>query len=491
VFNIGTCSWDNTGTPTNSTTILDSQCGSTLATLNSTITAYPVANATLYTFKIVTSGTNAIRYYRSTTNSFNLTQVSGTLYNTSYAVSVAVTIGGSLKGYGSACTVTTPIPFTKIQDSQCGQMLASFNTPIYANAVTGATNYRFKVVANGETRTIETVSRVFQLTSLVGGAFFNTAYTISVAIKYNGKWADDYGTECMVRTPTGLTKIQASQCGQTLAYLTTSIVANAVAGATNYRFKVVANGETRTIETVSRVFQLTSLPGGTFFNTEYTISVATKYNGKWGDDYGDECKVRTPTGLTKIQDSQCETRLASLGTSIVANAVYGATNYRFKVVANGETRTIETVGRTFRLTSLVGGAVNNTTYTISVATKYNGKWGDDYGTECRVSTPNTITARVAKPAITAVAKEKVLDETSVLAYPSPFTTTFKLNFISSNTATIAVAVYDMTGRQIENRNLTSSEINNLELGNNYPSGVYNVIVTQGAEIKTLRVIKNY
>ena len=475
----------------NSTTtaILDSQCGSTLAALNSTITCVPVTNATLYTFKIVTSGTNAIRYYRSTTNSFNLTQVSGSLYNTSYAVSVAVTIGGSLKGYGSPCTLTTPIPFTKIQDSQCGQMLASFNTSIYANAVTGATNYRFKVVANGETRIIESASRVFQLTSLVGGAVYNTAYTISVAIKYNGKWGDDYGTECLVRTPTGLTKIQTSQCGQTLAYLTTSIVANPVTGATNYRFKVVANGETRTIETTSRTFQLTSLPGGTFFNTAYTISVATKYNGKWGDDYGTECMVRTPTGLTKIQDSQCETRLASLGTYIIANAVYGATNYRFKVVANGETRTIETVGRTFRLTSLVGGASNNTTYTISVATKYNGKWGDDYGAECRVSTPNTITARVAKPAITAVAKEKVLDETSVLAYPSPFTTTFKLNFISSNTATIAVAVYDMTGRQIENRILNSSEINNIALGDNYPSGVYNVLVTQGAEIKTLRLIK--
>jgi hypothetical protein len=29
----------------------------------------------------------------------------------------------------------------------------------------------------------------------------------------------------------------------------------------------------------------------------------------------------------------------------------------------------------------------------------------------------------------------------------------------------------------------------MELGNNYPSGVYNVIVTQGEDVKTLRVIK--
>jgi hypothetical protein len=32
-------------------------------------------------------------------------------------------------------------------------------------------------------------------------------------------------------------------------------------------------------------------------------------------------------------------------------------------------------------------------------------------------------------------------------------------------------------------------MNNQEVGNSYPSGVYNVIVTQGEEMKTLRVIK--
>ena len=487
VFNTTSCSWDNTGTATNTTTIIDSLKDSTLTSLSAVVTCYPLANATSYRFKIVTSGTNAIRYYVSTTNSFNLTKVPGTLYSTPYAISVAVYMARSLKTYGLAYTVTTPTPYTKIQDAQCGQTLTSMVSGIVANAVIGVTNYRFKVVANGETRILESVSRVFQLTSLVGGALHNTAYTISVATKYNGVWRD-YGTECIVRTPTGLSKIVETQCGNTLATVGSSIVANAIAGVTNYRFKVVANGEEKTIESVSRAFQLSSLSGGAFFNTAYTISVATKYNGAWGD-YGTECIVRTPTGLTKIQDSQCGTTVASLGTTIVANYVYGATHYRYKVVANGVERTIERTSRIFQLTSLVGGVVNNTTYTISVATKYNGKWGDDYGDECAVSTPNTMTARVAKPATTAIAKEKVIEEASVLAYPSPFTTNFKLNFISSSKSNIAVAVYDMTGRQIENRTVNSAEINNIAVGDNYPSGVYNVLVTQGAAIKTLRVIK--
>jgi hypothetical protein len=178
-----------------------------------------------------------------------------------------------------------------------------------------------------------------------------------------------------------------------------------------------------------------------------------------------------------------------LNDAILAEQVYNATHYRFKVVANGVTRTFETATRAFRLTSLAGGAANNTIYTIGVATKYNGVWGE-YGNECTITTPSTIAVRVAKPASTIDTKGKVLDEVAVLAYPSPFTTNFKLNFISSNSATIAVAVYDMAGRQIENRLVSNSEINNLELGDRYPSGVYNVIVTQGTVIKILRVLKN-
>jgi len=45
------------------------------------------------------------------------------------------------------------------------------------------------------------------------------------------------------------------------------------------------------------------------------------------------------------------------------------------------------------------------------------------------------------------------------------------------------------GKQLEKLQVESSEMNNLEFGNNYPSGVYNVIVRQGEEVKTLRVIK--
>jgi hypothetical protein len=375
---------------------------------------------------------------------------------------------------------------TKIQDSQCGKTLAGLTTIVSANSVPGADYYRFKVVQGATTRTIVTRTRGFSLTALEDGALLNTAYTISVATQSIGLWSD-YGTECTVTTPSGITKIQNSQCGQTLASLSTNVMADAVAGVTNYRFQVVQGETKRFLETTARFFNLKSLDGGVFYNTAYTISVATKYNENWSN-YGDACIVSTPTGKTKIKDSQCGQTLASLSTNVVANAVTGVTNYRFIVVQGGTTRTIEKVTPAFSLKSLVGGALNGTTYTISVATKYNGVWGE-YGQECSVTTPGTALPSVSRQAATATVQEIVTEAVSVVAYPNPFDATFKLDYQSSSDANILVSVYDMNGRLLENKEVKSSEINNLELGNGYPSGVYNAIITQGIEVKTIRVIK--
>ena len=50
-------------------------------------------------------------------------------------------------------------------------------------------------------------------------------------------------------------------------------------------------------------------------------------------------------------------------------------------------------------------------------------------------------------------------------------------------------VYDMTGRLIERREVRPSDMAEQKIGDRLPSGVYNIVVTQGEEVKTLRVIK--
>ena len=90
------------------------------------------------------------------------------------------------------------------------------------------------------------------------------------------------------------------------------------------------------------------------------------------------------------------------------------------------------------------------------------------------------------PTVRNISDAPVADDFSVIAYPNPSSDVFTLDVQSSSKGATGVQVYDMAGRLIENRQVNS---NSVEVGRNYASGVYNVIVNKGAQVKTLRVIK--
>jgi hypothetical protein len=54
---------------------------------------------------------------------------------------------------------------------------------------------------------------------------------------------------------------------------------------------------------------------------------------------------------------------------------------------------------------------------------------------------------------------------------------------------VMMSLYDMTGKLLENREVEPSNIDSLHFGQNLPAGIYNMIVVQGAEVKTVRVVK--
>ena len=78
---------------------------------------------------------------------------------------------------------------------------------------------------------------------------------------------------------------------------------------------------------------------------------------------------------------------------------------------------------------------------------------------------------------------------AVVSYPNPFAENFKLDVTTSSEESLQIKVYDMLGKLVDNRILETTEVEGFEVGANYPSGVYNVIVSQGDTVKTLRVIK--
>jgi hypothetical protein len=77
----------------------------------------------------------------------------------------------------------------------------------------------------------------------------------------------------------------------------------------------------------------------------------------------------------------------------------------------------------------------------------------------------------------------------VLVYPNPSSTNFNLNITTSSAENVEVKVYDMIGKLIHKMEGSPSKVAGLPFGDRYPSGVYNVIVSQGTEEKTLRLIK--
>jgi hypothetical protein len=111
---------------------------------------------------------------------------------------------------------------------------------------------------------------------------------------------------------------------------------------------------------------------------------------------------------------------------------------------------------------------------------------------CSVSSAlksSSVLTRIACP----TAREEVVEVTktpfSVKAYPNPYTETFNLSLSTTSEDKVSIVVYDMTGRLIERREVRPSDMVEQQIGDRQPSGIYNVVVTQGEEVKTVRVIK--
>jgi len=80
-------------------------------------------------------------------------------------------------------------------------------------------------------------------------------------------------------------------------------------------------------------------------------------------------------------------------------------------------------------------------------------------------------------------------EWKATVYPNPFSADFSVEISGASEKTVQLRVYDMIGREVESKEMQASELNSQKTGSQYPSGVYNVIVSQGGIVKTLRVVK--
>ncbi|MBK8601020.1 MAG: T9SS type A sorting domain-containing protein [Flavobacterium sp.] len=84
---------------------------------------------------------------------------------------------------------------------------------------------------------------------------------------------------------------------------------------------------------------------------------------------------------------------------------------------------------------------------------------------------------------------EMVGNSPMIAFPNPFGEGFKLKSDLNSTDVVTLKVYDMLGKVIEQRQVIASELSKQELGTSYQAGLYNVMVAQGNQQQTIRVIK--
>ena len=184
--------------------------------------------------------------------------------------------------------------------------------------------------------------------------------------------------------------------------------------------------------------------------------------------------VTTPSGKTALT-AMCTTdvsKILSIGSGYV-----GTVQWQSSV-------TSATTG----FTDIPG--ANSQSYTVT-----NPVAGANY---FRATFSNTCGASVAGTAVTvyytncAPAKTE-LPQTKlpfdVVAYPNPYNEDFRLNLTTSSESEVTILLYDMTGKLLDKTTARPTDVATIPIGKHYPSGVYNLILTQGDQLKTIRVIK--
>ncbi len=386
-----------------------------------------------------------------------------------------------------------PPKIAQVSAATCGTILPALDTPIYANLIAGAQGYRWRVttisgVNPGQIQFLDTPLRTLKLTQLTNYAYATT-YKIEAAVYFAGFLQPFTSSTCTVSTPEAKTKL--TSCPQLLTSFTNVIFANAVPFATGYRFKItdpVNPANTQTLNRALREFRMTNITAfEVLYGKTYIVQVAVRNTDGSYLPFGDVCAVSTsqfPT--TEIGSAQCDNgfglpyAVPSMNTPIYANSYPGAIAYVFRLTGVGLPPAGVEVAkqlRVFKLSDFGGMGINpGQSYNVNVRIIFelDAPIGS-YGKTCTLTVPAASSRMIEMPF-------------DAVAYPNPFNDSFNVSITSSHNESVFAKVYDMTGRLLESIEF-ENQTEEMTIGERYPSGIYSVIISQGNENKTLRVIK--
>lgn len=205
-----------------STFFIEPGSGTTLSNIDQTIFVRqipPALNVYRYRFTAYEGTTNSsptIGQIETTTNSFSMLDfgLSNLKLATQYRIAIEIK-KNSASSFIPAPTsnnedfyiVTPALPEkSKIIVPQCGSVVDSFWTNVFAKQTLGAEKYRFVIVDGTQTRVIESTESSFQLVDLPGGPAANTNYYIRVDVLYKGTWYEGADLCSITTSPTASLK---------------------------------------------------------------------------------------------------------------------------------------------------------------------------------------------------------------------------------------------------------------------------------------------
>lgn len=382
---------------------------------------------------------------------------------------------------------------TTLLAGSCGSTLASIQSLIGIQTVGGhnITGYRIRLTNGAQVQIIEKNVPHFTIPQFASYAYA-TSYTCEIMLQRAGVWLGYYGAACTVSTPDvlangGAAAVNPAQCGVTLAKINTLIATTSLQGVTGYRFRVtnltdpLGPNAVQQIDRAQNWFSLQMLARYNY-GTTYRIEVAVKTTADFGG-FGAPCEVSSPSVPTLVN---CNATIASGTSTIAAASASGATQYRFEItrVSDNAATTLSRNTNWFIFNSVpaqvfTAGAL----YSVRVAVLTSGTWSP-YGDACQITAPGALAKGIASGTT-----DSEIADFKASAYPNPFASEFVLDMASDSKQDVSIKAYDMLGRMLESATVKTEDIGNYKIGNAYPSGVYNVIVSQGDVVKTLRIIK--
>ena len=259
-------------------------------------------------------------------------------------------------------------------------------------------------------------------------------------------------------------------------FCSASTVANLVATGTSLKWYTAATGGTALASS-------TALTTRNYYVSQTMNSIESPRTLVAVTVYGTPVAkaINLPTSSGSVRSPICTSDIKTL----TIKAGYSATNLQWEkaVVALNS----NSAPASSNYVAINGATGSTYTETNAVAGKnyYRVKFTNG---NCNNTASYSTSAIIYYKDCVTVAKVSAL---SAVSYPNPFVENFNISLSNSKGEKISVAVYDMMGRLMEQHEADTNEVSELQMGNNYPSGMYNVIITQGDEIKRLRVVKKY